>query len=67
LIRGFLIAGKALSIGEIRGASGRRDTEETLGRGKYRRRPLDKGELKEEYYGAKRKEGEREGVASIIE
>jgi len=69
LIGGFSIAGKALGVDEIRGASGRCDTEETLGRGNYRGRPLDKGELEEEGCGAKggEGEGEGEGVASTAE
>lgn len=67
LIGGFSIAGKALGIEEIRGASGRRNTEETPGGGKCRRRPLDKGELKEEGCGAEGREGEGEEVASTAE
>jgi hypothetical protein len=65
LIGGFLIAGKALGVDEIRGASRRYDTEETLGRGKSRRRPLDKGELRIGSYGAR--EGEEGEGAPIAE
>jgi hypothetical protein len=54
-------------VEEIRGASGRGDIEETPGGGNYRRRPLDKGELKEEGYRAEGGEGEGEGLASIAE
>ena len=63
LTGGFLIARKALGVDEIRGASGRCDTEETPGGGNCRGRPLDKGELEEEGCGAKG----GEGVASIVE
>ena len=65
LIGGFSIAGKALGIEEIRGASGRCDIEETLGGGNYRRRPLDKGELGIGSYGAR--EGEEGEGAPIAE
>jgi hypothetical protein len=65
LIGGFLIVGKALGVDEIRGASGRCDIEETLGRGKSRRRPLDKRELGMGSYGAR--EGEEGEGAPIVE
>jgi hypothetical protein len=65
LIGGFLIAGKALGIDKIRGASGRCDIEETPGRGKSRRRPLNKGELGIGSYGAR--EGEEGEGAPIAE
>ena len=50
---------------EIRGASRRCDIEETLGEGKNRRRPLDKGELRIGYYRAR--EGEEGEGAPIAE
>jgi len=63
LIGGFLIAGKALGIDEIRGASERYNIEETPGRGNYRRWLL--GELKEGSYRAR--EGEEGEGAPIVE
>ena len=65
LTGGFSIARKALGIEEIRGASGRCDTEETPGRGNYRRRLL--GELKRGSYGAREgDEGEEAPIAERV-
>jgi hypothetical protein len=67
LIGGFLIAGKALSIEEIRRASGRFEMEDIPGGGKSYKRPLDKGELEMDGYRAgEGEEGERAPIAERV-